>query len=217
MQPRISRQLGPLAFALAIALSAVLAGCDTTSEEMRQLQFRVNELQDQVKTLNDRQVKDAETITTLERQVRTLQALGTRRLDKLVHVHDVRFARLTGGIDLDGQPGDEGIVVYLQPVDESGAIIKAAGSALVQVYDLQAEQGRQLIGEYEIDADQMAALWSDRFMTRHYAIRCPWSREQPPLHRDLTVRVEFTEYLTGRTFHHQAAVRVALVGQASAP
>lgn len=196
--------------AIGLCVLTGLAGCSQREETIRQLHFRIDELRAQVTQLSDQQIQDAETIEALDQQIANLQTLGPRRLDKLFTVHRIQFAKRTGGIDLDGQPGDEGVVVYLQPVDENGSVLKAAGSARVQVFDLQAPSGQQLVGEYQVDVEQMAGLWNDRLMTRHYSIRCPWPQQNPPQHSQLTVRAEFTDYLTGRTFHAQAAVNVQL-------
>jgi FtsZ-binding cell division protein ZapB len=208
------RHRGPatcsLMAASVVCLLALVSGCDQQSDTIRQLHFRIDELQAQVTKLTDQQITDAETIESLRRQIDNLQTLGPRRLEKLVTVNGIRFAKRTGGIDLDGVPGDEGVVVYLQPVDKDGSVLKAAGSARIEVFDLLASDERQLVGEYDVDVDQMAALWNDRLTVRQYTIRCGWPQGVPPEHAELTIRAEFTDYLTGRTFHAQTAVNVRL-------
>ena len=50
-------------------------------------------------------------------------------MKKLYVAYGIKFARLTGGVDLDTQkPGDEGLRVYITPVDETGQTVQAAGS-----------------------------------------------------------------------------------------
>lgn len=196
---------------LAVWTVLVMAGCDggTTAERFRQLDQQVLELSDQVAKLeNDVAARDA--IVNLQRkQIATLQKLGDKRLEKVFHVTAIKLDRLTGGADYDGKPGHDGVTVYLQPVDKQGHVIKAAGDIRIELFDLANPDGKRRIGEYRWDVDHAGKLWHGRFMTNHYTVKCPW-RTKPPAHDEITVRVEFTDYLTGQVFRTQRLVKIRL-------
>jgi len=50
-------------------------------------------------------------------------------------------------------------------------------------------------------------------------VKCPWPPpdRKPPEHRDLTIRVQFTDYLTGKTFLAETLCRIKLPADAAAP
>lgn len=190
---------------------AALTGCEgpTTSERFRQLDRQIRELGDQVgKLTNDLATRD--TIIEVQRkQIVTLQRLGDKRLDKIYHVTAIKLDRLTGGDNYDGKPGDDGVTVYVQPVDQDGHVLKAAGGIHIELFDLANPDGKRRIGEYQWDSEHARKLWHGRFMTYHYKMECPW-RLGPPAHTEITVRAEFTDYLTGLTFREQKLVTVRL-------
>jgi len=154
-----------------------------------------------------------------QKQIRTLQALGPKRLESLFHVQAAELGRYTGGIDTDGQAGHDAIKVYLRPMDRDASPIKAAGDVTIQLYDLAEPAGKNLIGEYKWPVDKLGAQWSSGFMTYHYSFVCPW-KGGPPKHDEITVRVTFVDYLTGKSFTAQKACKVNLpgaTGQQTAP
>ncbi len=188
---------------------AALTGCDgaTTRERFRQLDQQVSELTDRVDTLTQDLAAKNAVVEAQRKQIETLQRLGDKRLAKLYHVTEIKLERLTGGADYDGKSGDDGVTVYVQPVDQDGHVIKAAGDLRIELFDLANPDGKRRIGEYRLDAEHARKHWHGRLMTNHYTIKCPW-RAKPPVHDEITVRVEFTDYLTGRTFRAQKSVKI---------
>lgn len=190
-----------------------LVGCDgqTTSERFRQLDRQVQDLTDQVKELQDELAAKKAVVEAQEKQIATLRRIGDKRLELLFHVTAVKIERLSGGDDYDGKPGHDGVTVYLQPVDQDGHVIKAAGDIRVQLLDLANPDGKHLIGEYRLGVENARQAWHGKFMTNHYTLKCPWPKQTgPPAHNEITVRVEFTDYLTGRVFRDQKVVEVTL-------
>ena len=113
-------------------------------------------------------------------------------------------------MDLDGREGHEGIKVFLRPLDADESVIKAAGDVKIQLYDLAAPKGRNLIGEYVWSAEKISQQWSSSAFTYHYSFECPWKKGAVPKHEEITVRVEFTDYLTGKVFSTQKICKVKL-------
>lgn len=182
-------------------------GPDTRFQQCRRDQ---NELRQENRKLELKIIELQQTTADQSGQIESLQSLGPGRLDKLVTVDRVQLGRLTGGFSSSDQVGHDGIVIYLQPADRYGHVIKAAGTALVELLDLANSPGKHLLGQWQLDADQLGKLWAGRLWTNHYTIRCVFPTL--PDHDEITVRVEFTELLTGRTFAAQKLCTIKRLG-----
>lgn len=197
--------------AVLTALAALACGCvdqdkiDTAAQrdkalaDVRRLQKQLDELQAR---LGER-----------DRRVRDLLKLGEKRLEKLYTVRRIRFGSGTGGIDLDDKAGDDAVKVVLQPIDQHGSVIKAAGNVTLQIFDLAAPAKQNLLGEFRFDVDETAKHWSSGFISYHYSFTCRF-KAGPPKHDRLTVRAAFVEYLTGKRFETQQVCTVRLPAKA---
>ncbi len=133
-------------------------------------------------------------------------------MENLFHVTGITLGKYTAGVDLDGKGSHNGIRVYLTPIDRDGHAIKAAGAVKIQLFDLAAKEN--LLVEYDFPVEKISERWAAGFMTYHYRFDCPWPT--PPEHEDITVRAEFTDYLTGKTFTAQKVCTVKLAPSATA-
>ncbi len=196
--------------AAAVLASLLLFGCDAQRESMTGLRMQIDAQKKQIVDLEKRIVTLEEERDAQARQIATLQRIAPDRMAKLVTVDRIVLDRLTGGYDEDGRPGDEGVVAYIQPLDADGHVIKAAGSIRMEVFDLANPPERSLVCRGDWDVDHTRKAWSGRLWTNHFTVRCPWPPpdRRPPAHRELTVRVEFTELLTGRKFTAQTACTI---------
>ncbi len=137
-------------------------------------------------------------------QIENLQKFGRNRLEDMIRLERITLEKLTGGYDSNHDGYDDGIVVYLQPIDTDGHIVKVAGSVKVKLFSLDSKP--RLIGRIELTPSQLRKTWIGSLWTNHYTIKCPFSIT--PKTTDITVRVEFTELLTGKTFVAQKRVQV---------
>jgi hypothetical protein len=141
-----------------------------------------------------------------QKRIDMLLQLGDKRLDRLYTVQAIELGHYTGGVDPDNKGYDGGIKVYLLPMDKDGSAIKAAGEVTVQLYDLAEPPGQNLIFEQKWPPEQLSKQWFSGFLTYYFAFYCPW--KTPPKHDEITVRVEYVEYLTGRRFSIQSVCKV---------
>ena len=194
---------GPLA---CLAVVVLIAGCGKPNRANITLRKQAQKLEGEIAQLKRRHDADAATIRGLEQRAGTVPTLESARLGRLFTVHGIRLERLTGGADLDPSgPGHEGLKVYVGLVDQHGDELKASGSFLVEAFDL-VEQPPARLGRWEFPVEQSQANWHS-FLTRYgYVLTCPW--QQSPRHSDVTVRVQFTDELTGRQFTAQHVARV---------
>ena len=197
--------------ACGLFLLAVL-GCDVvSSDDHRQVQRELREAREEVARLENRLAEQQQSVRVLQSQLVELRGLDeAQRLDQLVVPERIELASRSGGYDRDGKPGDDGILLFVRPLDRDGHVIKAAGSLEVTIYDLNLPPERNLIARYNFPPDALSELWYGRLMTNHYTVRCPWPEGYTPEHNELTVRVVFTELLTGRSMSVQEVFTITL-------
>lgn len=195
---------------LAVAgLLVTLIGCGPSEVEI--LRTEVRGLENQIADLEKDKTELEEGLVQRDEQIETLLGLGDKRLEQLYYVQSIRLGKYSGGYDSDGEPGDEGVKIYLSCVDQEGTTIKAAGSLTIELFDLGAEAGDIPLGEYTFTVEELGQWWSSGFMSYNYSVECPW-QAGPPDHEEVTFVVKFTDYLTGESFKTQGVGPVALPG-----
>ena len=199
-----------VAFAL-IACAALGGGCDGTAQEISRLRQRNAAQERRINVLERDLVSLQEELKTRKAQVDRLQRLGVRRLEMLNRPVRIEIDRMTGGYDDDGRPGDDGVIVYLRPVDATGDVVKATGEVEIQLWDLEGRADELLLGQYMFEPQHALKNWYGRFLTHHYSLKCPW-REEPPPNPEVTVKVRFVDYVTGEVLTAQAVCEVTTRG-----
>ncbi len=192
---------------LIALLSWSLAGCVGPAEQIADLNRQIATLQStNRKHVANLEAQDKE-IEKLKEANQILGDLKETRLDKLYSAKTITIDRLSGGLSIDGEIGDEGVVVYASLYDQEGHKFKAAGAIDVFVYDLSNPRAPELIASYEYDVDQTKELWFGRMLTYHYKIECLW-QQRPPAGRSVRVSVRFLDYLTGSVLQASADLEV---------
>jgi len=209
-----------LAILIIIALcGAALAawGCFAPSDRAGLLALQ-DELAATEKRMRDLERDNQQLTRQLEqinKQLQTLQEIGEARIDFLPKVEDIRLSRRTSGIDTDGENGHDAVKVFLEPLDSDGHVIKAPGRIKIRIFDLAGQTEEVLIGELQIPPDELSRHWSSGFATNHYSFVVPVSK--PPAGPEVTVRVEFTDYLFGKTLSRQMVARFDIASQKKGP
>jgi hypothetical protein len=194
---------------MIVCLSMVfLSGCaqDRGPSPLSQCRTQLDQAREDNVRLTKQLAQANQTIQSQSKQIDTLQHFGTQRMAELIHVQSLQLDRLTGGYDDNHDGYEDGIVVYLQPLDQHRHIIEAAGLARVRLFELQKEP--KLIGEAVFTVPEFEKTWAGRLWTQHYTLRCPFARK--PAIPNVTLQVEFTELLTGKTFVTEKMVTVKL-------
>jgi len=192
-------------------LSAILlAGCQDTRER-DSLAAQVEQLT-QEKPQLQRQIEQAEAQNKqLKEQVQVLAALPENvKLENLRLLASIKIGRYSGFYDKDKDGRKEKLIVYVQPLDEEGDKIKAAGDVDVQLWDLSKSESGALLGQWHVTPGELKKLWFDTLLTINYRLSfdLPASIDPAALAGDsLTVKVTFTDYLTGRVLTEQKAIK----------
>ena len=208
---------GKLVMISAVIVSAALTGCrgmDIFQQDKKLKQLTADLQASRAETeLARKDAHDAKSqLAAQKKRIDTLVAIGPDRLQKLYYPTSLKLGQYTGGADLDGQPGDDGVKVFLRPNDANGDTIKAAGSVSIQLYDLALGSDKTLIGEYKWSVEELAKAFSSGFIAYHYTLTCPWKNGQPK-HDQITMRLEFVDYITGKTLSIQKLCKVDLAAR----
>ena len=186
-----------VSFVFSVAL-LLLPGCKAPSKANIALRKQNQELRAHVADLERRHGADAAQIHALEARGATSPTLPQERLAKLFTVHGLEFGKLTGVDE------DEGVLkIYVVPTDDSGQKLKAAGSFVVAAFDL-ANDPHSLIARREFSVDEARRMWFGQALLYEYVLPIPWN--SPPQHPEVTIKVSFTDALTGRTFTGQKVI-----------
>lgn len=184
----------------------LLAGCaGIPVDRYNSVQQQLVECQESNRKIETQLADQQASISSLQEQVAALRKSGAP-FDDLVVPVKIELDRLSGGYDKDGKAGDEGIVLYIRPMDSDGSVLKVAGTIRVTLFDLQNPPERHTLGVYDFDAQQTRSLWFGRLMTNHFTVRCPFPRV--PEHDRITAEVAFTDLLTGRLLRAQEAYTI---------
>ena len=192
----------PTVVACLAALVLMSVGCRAPSSANIELRKKNQELAGTAARLEAENTQLKSDIRRLEGESETLPTLPQERLEQLWTVAGLKFGRLTG---VDRRTEGNPLKVYLKPVDEQGSTLKAAGSIVVEAFDLSAQETR--LGHWEFPLDQAKRLWVSGGVLDEYILTCPWEGEPPAEGKSLLVNVTFVDALTQRTFEARTDVK----------
>ena len=196
----------PVLVGLICAGVAFAAGCRSTCpDDLLECRARLGDIQDQQARLRGELADLQQQLDVSRQQITRLQNLPEDKSGLLVKTQKIELEGLTGAYDDDKDGYDDGVVVYLQPIDRAGDVIKAAGGISIRLVDLSGDEP-VVVGQIDVPPEESLELWYGRLLTNHFTVRCPFS--QPPRGREVTVDVQFVELLTGRRFTAQKTVEV---------
>lgn len=209
---KISKGVNAMRYTLyavwAGCILAFAAGCEETAskkispaEQIKKLEHENAQLRTQVEQSR------AETVH-LKEQLNLLSALPEQaRLETLNSLQKVVITRYTNIYDKDKDGQKETLVVYIQPIDEEGDVIKAPGTVDVQLWDLNRKDDQALLGQWHIGPNELEKLWFATFITINYRLTFNITGKVNDTDEDLVVKVTFTDYLNGRVFTEQKIIK----------
>jgi outer membrane murein-binding lipoprotein Lpp len=175
-----------------------------TAQQVQQLTEQKTDLQNQLeqtKTENDRLKKQAESLSNLP---------PDKRADAIYHLKSVTIGRFTNFYDKDKTPGATGkknLVVYVEPIDETGDAIKAGGTIDVQLWDLNKKESEARLAQWQLEPNEIKTLWLSGALSSGYRLSFDAAGIIDKFDKPLTVKVNFTDYLSGMTFTEQFIIR----------
>jgi outer membrane murein-binding lipoprotein Lpp len=190
------------------ALTALLAGCKSTPITKNPLAEKVDKLSSEKRELT-RHIEHIESRNKdLQKQIITLHGLEDDiKLKELCDIQSVRITKYTNLFDKDKDGKKETLIVYLQPIDQDGDIIKAPGDVHVQLLDLDKDKDPALLGKWHITPGKLRKLWFNALLKTNYRLTFDVSDKVESFEEPLTVTVTFTDYLTGKVFEEQRLIK----------
>lgn len=95
------------------------------------------------------------------------------------NVNDVTFHRLlTGGYDIDGQPGDDGLSVVLEPRNPRGELVRTPGDVEIALIDPDRGDGGR-VAQWKFTAAELAEYWERRAVGEGFFLELPWPSRAP--------------------------------------
>jgi len=204
--PERSRRVVCLLFS-ALCLLYFAAGCEEGSKKPS-LDKQVR-LLEQEKTQLTRQVEQSEAESEqLKKQIQVLSGLeGTVTPEDIYHLKRVKITRYTNFYDKDKDGRKEKLIVYIQPFDTDGDIIKAAGQVDVQLWDLNKAEDEALLGQWHVEPDELKELWFATVLIINYRLTFDVADIVDKFDEPLTVKVTFTDHLSGKVFKEQKVIK----------
>lgn len=114
-----------------------------------------------------------------------------------IPVKEIVLARGTGGVDDDGAPGDDGLMVVIVPRDEDGAGVKVPGRIDIAAWEITPAGIKNPIGSWCLPVEKVRPTWRSGFISTGYFIAVPW--QTIPSQERIRVAVRFTTF-DGRAF-----------------
>jgi outer membrane murein-binding lipoprotein Lpp len=144
----------------------------------------------------------------LKNQVETLSKLpGDKRAEAIYHLQKVEIGRYTSIYREDQNSTNESLVVYVQPTDKTGDAIKAAGKVEIQLWDLNKPENQAMIGQWKVEPNDIKRQWFDSIAMTGYRLTFDVTGKVDKADKQLTVKMTFTDYLSGKVFSEQKTVK----------
>lgn len=118
---------------------------------------------------------------------------------------------LTRGEDLDGQPGDEGVLIVLQPRDAAGKYLPQTGSVVIEVVDSPTatkEDSAAQVAEWKFSQDEVRRATRNSSLGRGAYLSVDWD-EHLPTHEKLLLIAKWKSP-SGEVLTAEHVVRVNL-------
>lgn len=190
-----------------ICFLAFVAGCDNAYTESP-LQERVETLTIQQKQLESRLEQSAAENEQLQKRIHTLSGLPEQLKGKnLYRLQNVEIGKYTGFFDKDKDGTKEKLIVYIEPIDEQGDLIKVAADVEVELWDLSKTDGSALLAKWPVvKPDELKNLWFASMVKVNYRLTFDITDKVTSFDEPLTVKVTFTDYLSGKVFKKQKVI-----------
>jgi hypothetical protein len=189
-----------------IVIPVLTAGCNSPEQHTR-LMEKISELRIQQKQLSYQLQQEKDDNQKLTEQIKTLSAIKSElTLGQVYNLQSVSIGNFTNLYDKDKTGNKETITVYLKVVDKYGDEIKAPGFVEIQLWDLQRKPQKAKLKQWDISAGKLAENWYSTVISSYYRLEFVVDDIIEKFDHPLTVKVKFTDILTGKVFNDQKVI-----------
>ncbi len=192
-----------------LCLLSFAAGCENANSIRTPLVEQIGNLTEQKKQLENQLQQTRAENKQLTKQMHVLSGLPEEiKGENLYRLEKIKIGKYTGFFDKDDDGTKEKLIVYIQPIDEEGDIIKATGAVEVQLWDLDSSEANQaLLGQWHVEPGELKKLWFATLVTINYRLTFDIADKVKSFDESLTVKVTFTDYLSGKVFKEQKVIK----------
>jgi outer membrane murein-binding lipoprotein Lpp len=184
-------------FALGCSTTDNTAQLNTTIDQLNRQNAQLAGQVEQYKTENQQLQEQVRILMALPENYRELNA---DNLEKVVIHHYTNF------YDNDHDGKKESLNIYIQPIDSNGDKIKAGGKVDVQLWDLDKPTDQLLLYQWSVEPQELQKRWVE-FLVLNYRLTFDISEKITDFNKPYTVKIKFTDYLTGKVFEDQRVIK----------
>ena len=192
---------------LLLFAAVLVGGCGIGSERVSPLEMKVRDLEQEKTRLTGLLEQCRIETEQVKAQVKALAVLPQdKQENRFYALSAVKIARFTDFYDKNEDGKREKLIVYLQPVDQTGDAIKTAGAVSVQLWNLSNPSGQALLGQWQVQPGELYNLWFNTLASTAFRLTFDALVTPEVLAQPLTVKTTFTDYLTGQVFADQFVI-----------
>jgi len=191
-------------FFVSLCLCGIIicAGCQEKQKADKQQTIAKKEIKD-----TNSPVKLSAEVERLKKQVESLMGINKEaRTAALSTLSAVELSSKTALYTNEQTKKKDKLVVYLRPIDDMGDVVKAAGAVDVELWNLNAKPESALIGQWKVEPEELKKYWTSSLMSSHYKLQFDLGSKLTGSEKELTIKTQFTDYLTGKVFKAQKVV-----------
>lgn len=121
--------------------------------------------------------------------------------------------RLTGGYDFDKKPGDEGVMVVIEPRNRNGQYVDETGQLSIVLLDPQKEGKEAYVARWDFEAYEAQEKMKRSLLGKGIHMQLPWPGGYPE-HETLVLFVRY-ETPDGRKIEQKKEIRIELPAKVS--
>ncbi len=181
-------------------------GCNSNSETIK-LKAKINNLNTENAELA-KQIEQAKAENEqLKSQIAALQNLPENaKGENLYKLENVKIHNYSTLYDENKDDKIDTMIVRIQPIDNFGDIIKAAGSVEVTLWNLNKPEGQAQIGTWKVNSEELKKTWNST-LVQNYRLSFDVSESIEKFDEPLTLKVTFIDHLTGKVFKEQKVLK----------
>ena len=146
----------------------------------------------------------------LAEQIKALSAIPRDKDTNPYALTSIQITKYSNFYDKDDDGKREKFIVYFTPIDPEGDAMKASGTVNVQLWNLDNLNGQALLHQWQVEPEKLRGMWFDTLVSASYRLVFDTPAELDILADPLTVKITFTDYLTGEIFRDQLAINPRL-------
>jgi hypothetical protein len=187
-----------------------VAGCENAAtRSILELEEERNTLIREKKELTSQFEKSKSENKNLKKRIQVRDNLPPGVEPKnLYRLQKINITKYTDFYDKDKDGKKEKLIVYIQPIDDDGDMVKAPGAVEVRLQDPNKNDDQVPVGQWRVEPNQLKKLWFTGFISTSYKLTFNVVDKISEFEEPLMVKVTFTDNLTGKVLNEEKLIRI---------